>query len=274
MNRKPLEKRAQILGMLCEGLGVKATARLAGVSHVTVLKLVEEMGDICAAYLDKSMRNLTCKRLQLDEIWSFVYAKQRNASKEMSNAGAAGDIWTWTAIDADTKLIPCYFMGKRDAESADLFISDLAERLTNRVQLTTDGLKVYIEAIDNSFGSQIDYAMLIKHYGESPEGTRRYSPAQITSIETNVINGNPNPKHISTSYNERHNLNIRMQNRRFTRLTNGYSKKIENHEHMMAIYTMFYNFAKIHSAIRCTPAMEAGISKTIWTVEDICRLAD
>lgn len=275
MNRLSTEKRVQILGLMVEGMGVRAIARLADVSPVTVLKFVSDMGDACSAYQDRVIRNLKCKRIQVDEIWQFCYAKQKNASEKMKAIGAAGDVWTWTAIDADTKLIVSYLIGARDAEYANEFIADLKSRLANRVQLTSDGLKAYIEAVDNNFGADVDYAQLVKMYGNTPENlTHRYSPAECTGARKETITGEPATKHISTSYVERQNLSMRMHMRRFTRLTNGFSKKIENHEHAIAIYFMYYNFGRVHNSLRITPAMEAGIAKHIWTLEDIVKLAD
>lgn len=276
MNKLPLAKRTQILHCLVEGMSLRATSRLADVSINTVTKLLMDAGKACAAYQDEHLRNLTCKRLQVDEIWSFVYAKQKNATEEMrQKLSAVGDVWTWTAIDADTKLVASWLVGARDSECAGLFIGDLASRLANRVQLTSDGLKLYVEAVDNAFGAEVDYAQLVKVYGPSPDGQgqeRRYSPAEYTTAKKEVVNGDPDRYHISTSYVERQNLTMRMQMRRFTRLTNAFSKRIENHAHAVALHFMYYNFARIHKTLRVTPAMEAGVTNKLWTIEDIARL--
>lgn len=271
MNRLPLQKRAQILGLLCEGNSLRATSRLADVSLNTVTKLLVEVGGACSAYQDEALRDLSCKRLQLDEVWSFVGAKEKNATEEQK-ANGYGDVWTWTAIDADTKLIPSWFVGERDGGAAHEFVTDLAGRLQHRVQITTDGHRPYLEAIEGAFGSEVDYAMLIKIYGQAPEGQRRYSPPVCMGAVKNRVEGNPDRKHVSTSYVERSNLTLRMQCRRFTRLTNGFSKKVENHTHAVALHMMFYNFARIHKTLRITPAMAAGVSDHVWTMEEIAAL--
>lgn len=245
---------------------------MTGAAKNTVVKLLCDLGRVCSDYQDKVFRNLKCKRLQADEIWSFVGAKEKNCSPERKAKGA-GDVWTWTAICADTKLIPCWLIGNRDAGCAYHFMNDLAERLEHRVQLTTDGHRAYLSAVEDAFGANIDYAMLQKIYGsvnESPE--TRYSPAVCMGARKAVISGNPDYKHISTSYAERQNLNMRMSMRRFTRLTNGFSKKLENHEHALALYFMYYNFCRIHQSLRVTPAMEAGVSDHVWSIEDVLAL--
>ena len=275
MNKLSNEKRAQILSVLCEGMGINAATRITGVSKNTVLKLLADAGEACALYQDKAMRNLTCKRVECDEIWSFVGMKQKNVPEELQGELGFGDVYTWTAIDADTKLIPCWHVGSRDAASAKAFISDMASRLTNRIQLTTDGHKAYLEAVEESFGCDIDFAQLIKIYGtlgQSTNDSRRYSPSEFTGSEKRVITGDPDIEKISTSYVERQNLTMRMHMRRFTRLTNAFSKKLENHMHAISLYFMFYNFCKIHKSLRVTPAMEAGISKTLWEISDIVAL--
>ncbi len=276
MNKLSLAKRTQILHCLVEGTSLRATSRMADVSINTVTKLLVDAGTVCAAYQDEHLRNLPCKRLQVDEIWSFVYAKQKNATEAMrEERGTVGDVWTWTAIDADTKLIPSWLVGARDAECAATFINDLAGRLAERVQITSDGLNVYVRAIDEAFGADVDYAQLVKIYGPSPDGEgseKRYSPAECTGAKKEIINGAPDRKHISTSYVERQNLTMRMQMRRFTRLTNGFSKKVENHAHAVALHFMHYNFARIHKSLRVTPAMEAGVTPKLWTIEDIAKL--
>ena len=275
MNKLTNEKRAQILALLCEGMGINAATRITGVSKNTVLKLLANTGEACAKYQDETMRDLKCNRVECDEIWSFVGMKQKNVPEALKYTFGFGDVYTWTAIDAETKLIPCWHVGTRDAESAYEFIHDLAARLTNRVQLTTDGHKAYIEAVENAFGHDVDFAQLIKMYGnagQSKEDARRYSPAECTGIEKRRVTGNPNTKDISTSYVERQNLTMRMHMRRFTRLTNAFSKKLENHMHAISLYFMFYNFCKIHKTLRVTPAMAAGITNRVWDTIDVVKL--
>jgi len=271
MNKLTREKQTQIISALVEGNSLRATARMCDVAFNTVLKFLPEIGSACAEYQDRALRNLKLKRIQCDECWTFCYAKEKNVPADKKGQFGFGDIWTWIAIDADTKLVPSFMIGNRDAKSARLFIDDLASRLASRVQLTTDGLRVYLEAIEGAFGCDVDYAMLIKTYESSQEETR-YSPAVCTSCERKPVAGRPDPEHISTSYVERQNLNMRMGMRRFTRLTNAFSKKVENHAYMVALYYMHYNFARIHKTLRVTPAMEAGISNHIWTVEEIAAL--
>lgn len=277
MNKLPIEKRAQILALLVEGNSMRAVTRLVGCSINTVTKLLIDVGQACSAYQDKAMRNLPCKRIQCDEIWSFCYSKEKNVSAEDKGVLGYGDVYTWTSICPDTKLVPSFMVGKRDAEYAHAFIQDLASRLANRVQLTTDGHKPYIEAVEGAFGGEIDYAMLVKHYsnpGEAQQAQKRYSPSEFVSAEKRRISGDPDVKKVSTSHVERQNLTMRMGMRRFTRLTNGFSKKIENLEHAVALHFMFYNFGRIHKTLRVTPAMEAGISDHVWALEEIAALAD
>jgi IS1 family transposase len=274
MNRLSTEDRVRVISALVEGVGINATCRMTGVAKNTVLKLLADVGKACDEYQDKALRNLTCRRIQCDEIWSFCYAKQKNVSPEKEGILGYGDVWTWTAIDADTKLIPTWLVGLRTADDATGFVRDLASRLANKVQLTTDGLKVYLEAVEGAFGGDIDYAQLIKLYEGERAGEARYSPAKCTGIRTNVVSGEPEARHISTSYVERQNLSMRMGMRRFTRLTNAFSKKLENHEHAVALYFMHYNFAKIHTTLRVTPAMEAGVTDRLWEIEDIVGLID
>ena len=274
MNQLSTPKRVQIVKALVEGNSLRSTARMADVAFNTVLKLLPEIGAACQQYQDATLRNLPCRRLQCDEIWSFCYAKEKNVPEEIKGTFGVGDVWTWTAIDADTKLVPCWHVGKRNAEDAYEFIGNLAGRLAKRVQLTTDGHKAYLSAIEDAFANQIDYAMLIKLYGATPEGEVRYSPSECIGIRTETISGNPDPEHISTSYVERQNLTMRMSMRRFTRLTNAFSKKVENHGHALALYFMYYNFARIHKTLRVTPAMEAGIDQHAWSVEEIVALLD
>ena len=275
MNRLPIEKRAQIIGLLVEGNSMRAVTRLVGCSINTVTKLLEDVGFACSLYQNEVMRELPCKRVQCDEIWAFCGSKEKNVAPEHRGILGFGDVYTWTAIDADTKLVPSFLVGRRDAEYAHEFIQDLAARMASRVQLTTDGHKAYINAVENAFAGDIDYAMLIKLYGEAPrEDQRRYSLTEFRGTTLGVVSGNPDPKHISTSYVERQNLTMRMSMRRFTRLTNGFSKKVQNLEHAVALHFMHYNFARIHKTLRVTPAMEAGISDHVWTLEEIARLAD
>ena len=275
MNKLPLDKRVQILHMLCEGSSMRSIARVADVSFNTVAKLLIDAGKVCAAFHDDTVRNVEARRVQVDEIWSFTYAKQKNVATAKAAPEEAGDTWTWTALDADSKLIVSYLVGGRDSEYAMAFIDDLRSRLANRVQLTSDSLRFYLDAVEGEFGGDIDYAMLVKTYGAAPEGQRRYSPAICTGARKRRVGGDPDPKHVSTSYVERQNLTMRMQMRRFTRLTNAFSKKFENHTHMVALYTVWYNFVKQHKSLQgITPAMAAGISKTLWSMEDIVALVD
>ena len=277
MNRLPLERRARIVGMLAEGGSLRATSRLADVSINTVTKLLVDVGGACEEYQDRTLRGLKCKRIQCDEIWAFVYAKAKNVPERMRGAWGVGDVWTWTAIDADSKIIPSWAVGRRDAFTGHAFMLDLASRLANKVQLTTDGHKVYLEAVEGAFGNDIDYAMLVKMY-EGDSGKRasaevRYSPAQCTGAKTQKITGNPDPDHVSTSYAERANLTMRMSMRRFTRLTNAFSKKVDNHKAALALHFMHYNFARIHKTLRVTPAMEAGVADHVWSLEELAGLA-
>ncbi|MGH6932801.1 MAG: IS1 family transposase [Dongiaceae bacterium] len=274
MSRLSLVRRAQILGMMVEGMSIRSISRLTGASKNTVVKLLRDAGCACAAYQDRTLRNLPCKRVQVDEIWSFVYAKQKKVATAKRQDLAYGDVWTWTALCADTKLVPSWLVGARDADYANAFMLDLAGRLAGRVQLTSDGHKPYLEAIEGAFGADIDYAMLVKVYGQSTEAEKRYSPAECAGCHKSKITGNPDPAHVSTSFAERNNLNIRMGNRRFTRLTNAFSKKIDIHMHALAIYFMHYNFVRIHQTTRVTPAMAAGVSHMLWSLEDIVRVVD
>ncbi|MBI4165700.1 MAG: DDE-type integrase/transposase/recombinase [Acidobacteria bacterium] len=268
MNKLSRAKQSQVIAALVEGNSINSTVRMTGVSKVTILKLLADLGPRCADYQDRALRNLKCKRLQCDEIWQFCYAKSKNVPADKQGQFGYGDVWTWVAIDADTKLVPSFMVGNRDGQSATMFIDDLKGRLANRVQLTTDGLKVYLEAVEGAFGADVDYAMLVKMYESSQEETR-YSPADCVACERKAITGKPNPKHISTSYVERQNLTMRMSMRRFTRLTNGFSKKVENHAYAVAIHYMHYNFCRVHTTLRVTPAMEAGITSNIWTIEEM-----
>jgi IS1 family transposase len=274
MNKLSSAKRAEILGLMVEGVSLRAITRITGVSKNTAAKLLEDAGEAFSDYQDRTLRNLTCKRLQVDEVWAFVYAKAKNVASAKAAPEGAGDCWTWLAIDADTKLIPSFYIGSRDAAAAQSFIGDLALRLANRVQLTSDGHKPYLEAVEDSFGADIDYAMLIKHYDAPVGAIGRYSPGQCTGAEQRRVEGRPDPAHVSTSYVERANLTIRMGSRRFTRLTNGFSKKVENHAHSVAIHTMHYNFVRIHQTLRCSPAMAAGVTAKLWELEDMVKVLE
>ena len=274
MNKLPLATRTLILNMLCEGQSMRATARLADVSYNTVAKLLIDAGKVYADLHDELVQGVTASRIQCDEIWSFTYAKQKNVPIAKAAPAEAGDTWTWTALDSDSKLIVSWLVGGRDSEYAIAFMDDLRSRLANRVQLTTDGLKAYLEAVEGAFGGHVDYAQLIKIYGDAPKGDTRYSPAPCLGARKRAIEGRPVRKDVSTSHVERHNLTMRMQMRRFTRLTNAFSKKFENHMHMVALYTVWYNFIRIHKSLRVTPAMEAGLSKTVWDMEDLVRIMD
>lgn len=275
MNKLPLAKRVQILSMLCEGSSMRSISRVADVSINTVSKLLVDAGKACAAFHDATVRDVKAQRVQVDEIWSFCYAKAKNVPTAKAAPVEAGDVWTWTAIEADTKLIVSWLVGGRDSEYAMAFMDDLRDRLANRVQLTSDGHKAYLEAVEGAFGADIDYAQIVKLYGTAPESAKgRYSPAVCIGARKERIEGNPDPAHISTSYAERQNLTMRMQMRRFTRLTNGFSKKFENHMHMVALYTVWYNFVKMHKTLRMTPAMAAGIEDRLWSMEDIANLVE
>ncbi len=276
MNKLSTKERANIIRLLVEGNSLRSCSRIADVSINTVTKLLVDVGGACLQFHYDNVVNVNSRRIECDEIWSFVYAKEKNVEfSEKTKEDGAGDAWTWVGIDADTKLVVSFLVGQRDASSANDFMQDVASRLTNRVQLTTDGLKYYLKAVDNAFDSEIDFAQLIKIYG-SPEGMgneKRYSPAKCTGSEKKWISGDPNPMHISTSYVERQNLTMRMAMRRFTRLTNGFSKKIENHIYANALHFVYYNFCRIHKTLRVTPAMEAKLTTKPMTIEDIVNYA-
>jgi IS1 family transposase len=272
MNRLDATRREQVIKCLLEGCSIRSTVRLTGVAKNTVANLLVEVGTACARYQDKHLRDLRCERIQCDEIWSFVYAKEKNVTEEIAERQLAGSFWTWTAIDADTKLIPCWLIGKRDAASATEFVQDLAGRLSHRVQLTTDGLKVYLNAIQDAFGEEIDHGILRKVYGTERPDAARYSPAACIGCDKKDAIGSPDPAHVSTSYVERANLTMRMSMRRFTRLTNAFSKKIENHSAAVGLYFMWYNFGRVHQTLKMTPAMKAGFAARPWTVEEILAL--
>jgi IS1 family transposase len=278
MNRVDTERRANVIRCLIEGNSINSTVRMTGVAKNTVLKLLAEIGAICAEYLDRSLVNLNCQRIQADEAWCFCYAKQRNATPEMiSEKGWAGDVWTWVGMDADTKLICSWWVGNRDWQTAKLFVDDLASRLSNRIQLSTDGLKLYMFAVNSAFQGEIDYAIINKIYGGTTEETAtatRYSPAKCIGYEKKIKVGDPVPEHISTSYVERQNLTMRMSMRRFTRLTNGFSKKFRNHAASVALYVMYYNYGRKHKTLGTTPAIKAGVTDRIWSVEGIIGLLE
>lgn len=274
MNKLPTERRAQILGMMVEGNSIRAIVRMPGASKNTIVKLLEDAGEAFSAYQAGAFRNLKLKRLQLDEIWAFCYAKQRNVMLAKAAPEEAGDLWTWVAIDAETKLVPSWRVGDRSGATATEFVCDLSGRLANRVQVTSDGHRAYLEAVEAGFGADVDYAQLIKLYGETPHPAGRYSPAQIQGTKTYCCTGNPDPRHVSTSFVERQNLTMRMSMRRFTRLTNGFSKKAENHAHSVAIHFMHYNFVRIHQSLRITPAMAAGVTSKLWSLTDMVRVIE
>ncbi len=266
-------KRIQIVSALVEGCSIRSTARMVGVSKDTVMKLWREIGEACIAYQDENLRDLTCNRLQVDEIWSFVYAKAKNVPQSRAGEFGVGDVWTFTAIDAETKLMPSFLVGSRDLGCATEFMQDLASRLANRVQLTTDGHKMYLGAVEGAFAGAIDFAQLHKVYGAQPSGPEtRYSPAECLGCEKHSVVGNPDPHHVSTSYVERSNLTIRMSVRRWTRLTNAFSKKLDNHVAAFGLFSMHYNFCRIHQSLRVTPAMAAGVAKAPWSIADLVAL--
>ena len=273
MSRLSTAQRVQIVSALVEGNSVRSTCRMTGIAKGTILSLLADMGKVCAEYHDEHVCNVAAKHIQCDEIWSFCYGKDKNISEEKKAEGA-GSLWTWTALDADSKLIVSYLCGGRDAAWARSFMKDVAARLTTRVQITTDGHKAYIEAVEGAFGMDVDYALLIKLYGSPAAPETRYRPGVCIGTESCIVMGNPGPQHISTSYVEHQNLTMRMSMRRFTRLTNAFSKKLENHEHMLAIYFLYYNFCRVHQTLRVTPAMETGISNHVWTIEEMVNLLD
>ena len=278
MNRLSLEKRAQVIEHLIEGNSLAATSRLTDVSQNTVAKLLDDVGSMCDFYLFNNMVNLSCKRIQVDEIWSFCKMKEKRVPPHLKGLPGYGDTWVWVALDPDTKIVPCFLVGRRDAENANQFMEDLAWRLSNRIQLTSDGHNPYLEAAEMAFGGKVDYARLVKHYGGTRlcrDGTKKKCRrSECSSIDRETICGKPDPANISTSLIERQNLTMRMGMRRFTRKTNGFSKKLWNHRCALALHFMHYNFARIHTSLRVTPAMEAGLATRVWSLEDIVRLAD
>jgi IS1 family transposase len=276
MNKLPLATRVQILSMLCEGSSMRSISRVADVSFNTVAKLLVDAGKACAAFHDEKVRGLMTERVQVDEIWTFTAAKQRNVPGMKRPVPGAGDTWTWTAIDADSKLIVSWLVGGRSREYAVAFLEDVAERLLLRIQLTSDGHGPYPQAVEQAFGDDVNFAVLQKIYRATPDGSKgRYSPAQCIGATKEIIEGRPDPKHISTSYAERQNLTMRMQMRRFTRLTNAFSKKFDNHVHMVALYTVWYNYVKQHKSLKgLSPAMAANISDTLWSVTDLAEMVE
>lgn len=275
MNKLTQAKRVQIISALVEGNSIRATCRMTGVCKKAALKLLVDLGTACARYHDQHMRNLSCTQIQCDEIWSFCYAKEKNVPEEFKGRLGFGDIWTWVAIDADTKLIASYLVGGRSAQYAMKFIDDLASRLTHRIQLTTDGHKAYLRAVEGAFGAEVDYAMLEKLYAAPPrEGQARYSSAECCGTRKIRVQGDPDMGKVSTSYVERQNLTMRMSMRRMTRLTNAFSKKLENQAHAVALHFMHYNFVRVHQTLRVTPAMQAGIADHIWSIEEMIGLLD
>ena len=275
MHKLPAAKRSQILAMLCEGSSMRSISRVVDVSINTVDRYLVLAGEACAAFHDQAVRNVKSRRVQCDEIWSFCAMKEKTAKKKGEDRPeGVGDVWTWTAIDADTKLVIAWLVGGRDAGYAWEFMQDVADRLATRVQLTTDGHGPYLSAVEDAFGGNIDYAMLVKVYGPGPADAGRYSPPECTGTIVKPISGDPDPKHISTSYIERSNLTLRMANRRFTRLTNAFSKKLSNHLHMIALYTVWYNFVKMHKSLRMTPALASHMTDKLWTMDDLVALVD
>lgn len=274
MNKLSLEDRARILHLLCEGMSIRAITRLTGASKNTVAKLLADAGKACAAYHEANVRNVKSSRIQVDEIWSFTYAKQKNVATAKDAPEGAGDTWTWTALDADSKMVVSYLVGGRDAEYAMWFMDDLASRLANRVQLTSDGHRAYLDAIEGAFGCDVDYAQLVKMYGPTITAPGRYSPAECTGAKKVRVMGNPELNAVSTSCVERQNLTMRMHMRRFTRLTNAFSKKVENHAYAVALHMMYYNFGCIHKTLRVTPAMAAGVADRLWEITDIAKLVE
>ncbi len=274
MYRLETGRRAQAIAALVEGNSIRSVARMTGIARNTITSLVVEAGQACAEYQDSVLRNLTCRRIECDEIWAFCHAKDKNLPDDKRGQFGFGSIWTWIALDADTKLIASWMVGNRDEIAAKEFMEDLAGRLSHRVQLTTDGLHAYLGAVDDAFGGEIDYAMLIKVYGETPTDEKRYSPAKYVASEQKIIKGSPNRRKISTSYVERQNLTMRMCMRRFTRLTNGFSKKLANHIAAVSLHSMYYNFVRIHQTLKVTPAMAAGVTDRLWEISDIIRLLE
>ena len=277
MNKLPIQKRVAIISALVEGNSLRSTSRMVGCSINTVTKLLIDVATACDSYQARVMRNLACRRLQIDEIWSFCYSKAKNVPADKRDTFGFGDVWTFVAIDAETKLVPAWWIGQRDGCNAKTFVDDVATRIANRIQVSTDGHRMYIDAMESGFGGEVDYAMLVKHYGNAGSNQHpetRYSPGECCGTEKIVISGEPDMEHVSTSYIERQNLTMRMRMRRFTRLTNGFSKKLENHCHAVALHFMHYNFVRRHMTLRMPPALKAGVTDHVWTLEEVVRLAD
>lgn len=275
MNVLSISERVQVVRCLVDGCSMRATSRITGVARNTIDKLLVELGAACSQYQDISLQNLRSERIQIDECWAFCFAKSKNVKPEhFEDGGYAGDVWTWAAIDADTKLIPCWAIGQRDAATATHFVDDLAGRLSNRIQLTSDGLGAYLGAVARAFQGAVDYAQLVKVYNQTIEGQKRYSPAECIGCERKLVTGDPDPQHISTSYIERANLTMRMGMRRFTRLTNAFSKKLENHAAAVSLHMMHYNFVRVHQTLKTTPAVAAGVADHIWSFEEMVSLLD
>jgi IS1 family transposase len=274
MNKLSRVERTGVLAALVEGNSIRATCRLSGTAKGTALRLLAEIEEACASYQDAHLRNLYCRRVECDEVWAFVGAKQRNLPREKRGQFGFGDVWTWVALDADSKLVVCWHLGKREADDALALMNSLAGRLRHRIQLTTDGHTVYLEAVEKAFGNEIDYAMLVKLYGREPAGEARYSPPKCVGTELQIVEGFPNKHHISTSYVERQNLTMRMGMRRFTRLTNAFSKKVENLQHALALHFMHYNFCRVHKTLKMTPAMAAGLADHPWSIGELVSLLE
>lgn len=268
MNRVPFDRQVRVISGLVEGNSIRSVERMTDTHRDTIMRLMVRVGNGCARVMDEEMRNLTCRRLQLDEVWGYIHKKQRRI-RPTDDATRVGDVWTFVAIDADTKLVPTYRVGKRDGVTANAFVSDLSDRLANRVQLSSDGLRAYVDAIERSFGADVDYGQVVKIYEAEPMGPGRYSPPHVVETQLTVITGNPDPAHISTSFVERQNLTMRMSMRRLTRLTNAFSKKIENFRAAAALHFAHYNFVRLHRSLRVTPAMAAGVSNRLWSIEEL-----
>lgn len=274
MNKLPKEKRVRVLSALVEGNSIRSTVRMTGVAKNTVVKLLRDIGIVCAEFHEKAVRNVAAKRVECDEIWAFCYAKKKNVPVHLKGQFGYGDVWTWVGIDPDTKLVISWLVGRRDAYCASEFMKDIACRVNSRIQLTTDAFRPYLEAVEGAFGADVDYSQLVKLYGKDQAAEARYSPPTCVGCKRKKIMGKPDSKHISTSIVERQNLNMRMSMRRFTRLTNAFSKKVENLEHAIALYFVHYNFVRIHQTLKVTPAMEAGVSNRLWSVGDIVDLLE
>jgi IS1 family transposase len=274
MNKLGTAEQAAVVRCLVDGCSMRATCRITGIARNTVDKLLVELGAACSEYQDRVLRNLPCKRVQVDACWAFCYGKQKQVTVEIAAERVAGDVWTWAAIDTDTKLIPCWTLGRRDGQTAIHFVDDLADRLASRIQLTSDGLGAYLSAVEKAFQGAVDYAALVKVCDQTSEGHKRYSPAECIACERHAVTGNPDPDHISTSYIERANLTMRVGMRRFTRFTNASSKKVENHAAAVSLHMMFYNFSSVHQTLKTTPAVAAGVTDHAWTVEEIIGLLD